>query len=280
MRTDRAQSHLTRIRPPSRWAPLDPRELLEHKELAWRLALRDVTVRYRQTALGVIWVVLQPLLTAGVFTLVFNRVVGVPASDGVPYFLLAYWGVTCFSAFSQCLTRTAVSLVNNAALVEKVYFPRLLLPVSATGAVALDATVATVVGLLITAASGVGLSGAVVLLPLALALALLLGLGVGVLCAPLIVRFRDVGYVLPLLTQLLLYLSPVGYAVATVPADLRGPYLANPLAPLIEATRWAALGTAAPPSGPLVAAVLVTGALLVAAGYLFRRQERLFADVI
>lgn len=280
MRTDRAAYPLTRIRPPSRWVSLDLGELFAFRELAWRLARRDVMVRYRQTALGLAWVVLQPLLTAGVFTLVFNRVIGVQAAAGVPYFLIAYWGATCFTAFSQCLSRSAASLVNNAALVDKVYFPRLLLPLSTTGAVALDTAVAAVIGLALTAAWGVGLSGAVVVMPLALLVALLFGLGVGILCAPLIVRFRDVGFVLPLLTQLLLYLSPVGYQIATVPADLRGLYLANPLAPLIETTRWATLGTEAPPVEPLVVAVIVTATLLVAAGYAFRRQERLLADVI
>jgi lipopolysaccharide transport system permease protein len=280
VRTDRAASSLTRIRPPSRWVALDVGELLAFRELAWRLARRDVSVRYRQTALGLAWVVLQPLLTAGAFTLVFNRVIGVQASDGVPYFLLAYWGATCFTAFSQCLSRCAGSLVNNTSLVEKVYFPRLLLPLSAVGAVALDTAVAAVLGLALTAVSGVWWGWHVLALPLVLLAALLLGLAVGVLCAPLIVRYRDVGYVLPLLTQLLLYVSPVGYTAAAVPGDLRGLYLANPLAPLVETTRWAALATDAPGAGSLLAALLATGALLVVATYAFRRQERTFADVI
>jgi lipopolysaccharide transport system permease protein len=278
--TDRAASSLTRIRPPSRWVPLDVRELLASRELAWRLARRDVTVRYRQTALGVAWVVMQPLLTAGVFTLVFYRVIGVEPVAGVPYFLLAFWGATCFTAFSQCLLRSAQSLVNNASLVEKVYFPRLLLPLSTIGSVGLDTGVAVVLGLVLTIGSGLGWGWPLLALVPFLLVALLLGLAVGVLCAPVIVRYRDVGYVLPLLSQLLLYISPVGYTAATVPAELRGVYLANPLAPLIEGTRWAALGTDAPASGPLIAAVLITAGLLVTATYVFRRQERVFADVI
>jgi lipopolysaccharide transport system permease protein len=280
VRTDRAASSVTRIQPPSRWVALDARQLLVFRELAWRLACRDVSVRYRQTLLGIAWVVLQPLLTAGVFTLVFHRVAGVETSGEVPYFLLAYWGTTCFTAFSQCMSRSATSLVNNAALVEKVYFPRLLLPLSAVGAVALDTAVAAVIGLVLTAVAGVAWHSSLVALPVILLAALLLGLALGVLCAPLIVRYRDVGYVLPLLTQLLLYLSPVGYTAATVPPDLRGLYLANPMAPLIETTRWAALGTDFPGVAPLLAAVLATATALVIATYAFRRQERVFADVI
>ena len=271
---------VTRIRPASRWVPLDVRELVAFRELAWRLVRRDVTVRYRQTVLGVVWVVLQPLLTAGVFTLVFNRFVGLPSSGDVPYFLVAFWGSTAFTAFSQCVLRAAQSLVANAPLVEKVYFPRLLLPLSATGSVALDTLVAGALGIALQAAYGTGWRWSLAVLPLCLLTAVLLGLAVGVLCAPLIVRYRDVGYVLPLVTQLLLYVSPVGYTAASVPADFRDLYLTNPVASVIEATRWAALGTTAPATGPLVLGLAAGAALLVVATLLFRRQEQGLADVI
>lgn len=271
---------VTHIRPASRWSGLDVRELVRYRNLAWRLVRRDVTVRYRQTVLGIAWVVLQPLLTAGVFTLVFNRVVGVQASGGVPYFLTAYWGANCFTAFSQCLLRAAQSMVSNAPLVEKVYFPRLLLPLSATGSVALDTAVTALLGLALTSLSGIPLGLSLLVLPVVLLAALVFGLALGILCAPLSVRYRDVGYILPLLSQLLLFFSPVGYTVANVPADLRNLYLANPLAPLLEATRWAALGGDAPEASTLLLALLVIPLLLVAAAYFFRQQERVVADVI
>lgn len=280
MGTDRRALPVTRIRPPSRWLPINVREVVEYRELGWRLVRRDVTVRYRQTMLGVVWVVLQPLLTAGVFTLVFNRVVGVTADSGVPYFILAFWGSTCFTAFSQALLRSSQSLIGNSALVEKVYFPRLLLPLSATGSVVLDTLVAATLGLVLDVLFGVGGGWRLLVLPVCLLAAVLLGLGIGVFCAPLVVRYRDVGYVLPLLTQLLLFASPVGYSLENVPADLRDLYLANPVAPLVEVTRWAALGTPAPPTASLVTAVLLAVLVLVGSALLFRRQERVLADVI
>lgn len=271
---------VTVIRPPSRWPGVDVAELLAFRELAFRLAQRDVTLRYRQTLLGVVWVFLQPLLSAGAFSFVFGRVAGLPAPDGLPYFLLAYWGSTAFTVFSSCVTRSAGSLVGNSALVSKVYFPRLLLPISTTGATALDAAVAAATGIVLGVLYDVELGLALLTLPLWMVGGLVLGLGLGTLCAPLVLRFRDVAYVLPVLLQVLLYVSPVAYALDAVPVRLQALYQLNPLTSLIEGTRWAVLGTPAPgPSALAVTALALVVAL--AAGLVgFRRQERLFADVV
>ncbi len=256
------------------------RELLGFWELGSRLVRRDLTLRYRQTLLGVAWVVLQPLVAAGAFTVIFSRVAGLPSAEGVPYFVLAFWGSTAFTAFSAGLIRSSSSLVANAALVSKVYFPRLLLPLSTLGSNTLDVLVASGLGLVLTLATGVRPGWALLLLPLWLVVLQLLGLGIGLVFAPLTVKYRDVGYVLPLLAQTLLFVSPVGYSLATVPPDLRTAYLLNPLAPLLEGVRWSAVDGPAPPAWSVALVVLVVLAVLVLGATVFRRQERSFADVI
>lgn len=271
---------VTQIRPPGRWVDLQVRELLASRELAYRLVRRDLTLRYRQTLLGVGWVVLQPLVAAGAFTVIFSRVAGLPSTEGVPYFVLAFWGSTAFTSFSAGLIRSSGSLVVNAALVSKVYFPRLLLPLSTLGSNTLDVLVASALGLTLTLAASVRPGWPLLLLPVWLLVLQLLGLGFGLVLAPLTVKYRDVGYVLPLLAQTLLFVSPVGYTLATVPEDLRAPYLLNPLAPLLEGVRWSAVDGPAPPTGPVVLAMLVVLAVLAAGATTFRRQERDFADVI
>ena len=268
------------IRPPARWTALEVGQLVAFRELGYRLMRRDVTLRYRQTLLGVSWVVLQPLLAAGAFTLIFGRIADLPAPEGIPYFLLAFWGATAFNAFNSCLTKSSSSLVANSSLVNKVFFPRLLLPLSTVGASVLDVTVATVLGLLLGVQQGVLPGLALLTLPVWIGAMLLLGLAGGVLFAPLMLRYRDVAYVLPLMSQLLLYVSPVGYALASVPDDLRTLYLLNPLAPLLEGARWAALGGPPPPTGAVLYALAVSVAALVAAALFFRQQERVFADVL
>ena len=271
---------VTRIRPPGRWVDLQVRELVAFRELAYRLVRRDLTLRYRQTLLGVAWVVLQPLVAAGAFTVIFSRVAGLPSPEGVPYFVLAFWGSAAFTAFSAGLLRSSASLVVNAALVSKVYFPRLLLPLSTLGSNSLDALVATALGLALTVGAGVRPGWALLLLPVWLLVLQLLGLGVGLVFAPLTVKYRDVGYVLPLLAQTLLFLSPVGYTLATVPQDLRAAYLLNPLVPLLEGVRWSAVDGPAPPGGSVALALLLVLAALALGAATFRRQERDFADVI
>jgi ABC-type polysaccharide/polyol phosphate export permease len=192
---------LTVIRPPARWTALEVGQLVAFRELGYRLMRRDVTLRYRQTLLGVSWVVLQPLLAAGAFTLIFGRIADLPAPEGIPYFLLAFWGATAFNAFNSCLTKSSSSLVANSSLVNKVFFPRLLLPLSTVGASVLDVTVATVLGLLLGVQQGVLPGLALLTLPVWIGAMLLLGLAGGVLFAPLMLRYRDVAYVLPLMSS-------------------------------------------------------------------------------
>lgn len=275
---DTSKPYLT-IRPARGWQAVDLRELWQFRNLLVTLARRDVTLRYRQTALGVVWVVLQPLLAAGVFSFVFGKVAKLP-SDGLPYFVFAYAGLLGWNAFNATLTKSGGCLLQNANLVSKVYFPRLVLPFSTVFSTLVDFIVAFALMIVLMAVYHVPFTAGLLLLPVWLALIVLLATGMGLYASALTATYRDVQYVLPVATQFLMYASPVAYAVSAVPAHYRAVYFLNPLSGLLEAFRWSLLGT-----GHLDAAVAGYSALaalaVFAAGTLsFKRMERTFADVI
>lgn len=274
---------VTRIRPPRPWSGLALGELWRFRGVAAMLALRDVKLRYKQTLLGIGWVVLQPLAAALIFAFVFGRVARLP-SAGVPYLLFALAGLLGWQLFATSLTQVTNCLVANAQLVSKVWFPRLALPLSTVPVALLDFAVGGVVLAALLAAEGAAPPAALVLLPVWTLLLLALGLGLGLFGAALAVSYRDVQRMLPVATQLLLYASPVAYSAAAVeervPPAALALYLANPLAPLLEAFRWSLLGTAPPPAGPLAAACAVALLLPLAGALYFQRSERRFADVI
>lgn len=267
------------IKPPSRWAPVNFKELWEFRDLFTRLAARDITLRYRQTALGVIWVVLQPLMAAGVFSFVFGRVAGL-SSEGVPYFVYSFAGLTAWNAFNATIGKASSALVGNSAMVSKVYFPRMVLPLSTLGSTSLDFAVSSAMMLVLLGVYGVGYRLSIVaILPLYLVVQLM-ACGVGLMAGALMVRYRDVGYVVPVVTQVLLYATPVAYGLAALPrASLRPFFTWNPLTGLFEAFRWALLGTKLE-TGLLVYSVVVAVLLFVAGAFQFTRMERQFADVI
>jgi lipopolysaccharide transport system permease protein len=261
------------------------RDLWSYRELLYFLIWRDVKVRYKQTVLGAAWAILEPLLTALVFTLFFGRLAGIP-SEGLPYPLFAYTGLLAWTFFAQGLTQSAASLVGSANLITKVYFPRLVIPLSSVLAGLVDLAVALPV-------LGVFLlwyrhsPGAELLFfPLFLLLALLTAAGVGVWLAALNVEYRDVRYVVPFLVQLWLFVTPVIYPVSVVVRQLERLGLpgwlagVNPMAGVVEGFRWSLLG--APPLAPgLLAASVAAAALVAVTGALyFRRVERSFADVV
>jgi lipopolysaccharide transport system permease protein len=273
-----------KIRPRSGWASLRLGEVWRYRDLLLTLAGRDVKLRYRQTALGAAWVLLQPLLGAGIFALVFGVIADMPAPSAVPYFVLAYVGQLAWGLFSNTLTRSSASMVGNAHLVSKIYFPRLVLPLSTVPSVLIDFAVAAALVAVLLVVCGVNPGPRVLLLPVWSALLLLLALGLGLLCAAATVTYRDVAYVLPVATQLLLYASPVGYTLAAardrLPAWAYSLYLVNPLAGLTEAFRWSLLGEGELRAGPLAySAAAAVGSFLLGA-LVFRRMERRFADVI
>ena len=277
---DPVPTPLRRIRSDSHRTELDWGELWRYRDLWLTLALRDIKLRYRQTALGIAWVVLLPLLASGVFTLVFGVVAKLP-SDGSPYFLFVFAGYLGWSAFQNTLQRCSISLVGNTSLVTKVYFPRIMLPASSVLASLLDFTVGCVLLLIVLAVRGeLPPPSSIVLVPLVLIILQMLALGMGLFMASLTVRYRDVQYVLPFLIQLLLYASPVGYGVSVVPEHLRRIYLLNPVAPLLDALRNALLGHGDVHWKAIAASFLVSLAILSAGTLFFLRQDRLNADVI
>jgi lipopolysaccharide transport system permease protein len=254
-------------------------ELWQFRGLGRAMTRRDLTLRYRQTALGVLWVVIQPILAAGIFSMVFGDIAKF-SSEGVPYFMFAYAGMLGWNAFSNTLSQTTASLVANAQLVSKIYFPRLLLPLSQLGTKLVDFAVAFTVYLILAQVTGVGLHARLVLAPLVLLWAVALAMGPGLIACALNVSYRDVGFMVPVLLPLFLYLSPVAYAAQDVPARLRPYYNANPLVGVIDAMRWCLLGRGSLSLGETVYSLAATVGLLVVGLLYFRSRERQFADVI
>jgi lipopolysaccharide transport system permease protein len=265
--------------PRRRWGRRDLAELWQFRSLFARLAVRDITLRYRQTALGLIWVVLQPLIAAGIFAVVFGRVAGLN-SGGVPYVVFSYAGLLCWTAFSTLMTKASGSLVSNSALVSKVYFPRMLLPLSVIAGTLLDFLVALVLMAVLLAATGTAPGLPLIFLPCWLVLVLALATGFSLMMASLAVRFRDITYILPVLIQFLLYASPVAYSLSAVPHSLRLFFLANPLTGVLEAFRWSLLGTGHLHWAYTAYSAGFAVAILVLGGAVFVRMERNFADVI
>jgi lipopolysaccharide transport system permease protein len=266
------------IRPTSRWRAIDVAELWRFRDVFWALGLRDVKVRYRQTALGVIWVVLQPLLAAGIFAFVFGRVAKL-SSEGTPYFLFAYAGLLGWNSFSETVAKASGSLVGNQAMISKIYFPRLLLPLSTLLTAIINFTVSALVLIVLLVADDRPVRLELLALPMFLLVVLLLGLGLGLLAAATNVVYRDVGYIVPVVVQMLLYGSPVAYSVSAVPEDLRGVLALNPLTGVLEGFRWSAFGTDLR-IGYLLWSIGLSIALLLVGAFVFRRMERRFADVI
>lgn len=267
------------IRPRRSWSPIRLGEILPYRDLVRALALRDIKLRYRQTAFGVVWVVLQPLATSVVLAVVFSRVAGFGSGD-VPYLVFAFAGMLCWNLFAETLTKSSMSLVATPSLISKVYFPRIFIPVAVVGSTMLDFLVASVVLAVLLAVNGIAPDAGLLMLPLWVALTLALALGFGCFFAAVTVRYRDVQYTLPVAMQLAFFASPVAYSVADMPAGPRVMLDVNPLSGVLEAFRWSIVGGTAPAGWRLAwSGVAAVGAL--AFGLVsFARMERDFADVI
>ncbi len=260
------------------WSALDFHEFWVYRELLYFLTLRDIKVRYKQTLLGVSWVLFQPLLTTVVFTIFLGILIRVP-SEGTPYVLFVYAGLLLWTFFSAAVVSSSTSLVNNAHLITKVYFPRSILPVTAVAARLLDLAIAFLVLICLMAYYRAALTWAILLIPVLVALITLLALGVGMVTSAINVKYRDVGVLIPVLLQLWTYASPVVYPASLVPARWQRLYELNPLVGLIGNFRAAALGGQIDWSA-LAWSVGIIAALLVYAAFLFRRMETHFADIV
>lgn len=269
----------TVITPPKGIGLPSGREVWEAREVLWRFGTRDILLRYRQTVVGVAWVILQPLAAAGIFSIIFGQVADLPSS-GVPYFVFSFAGLLGWNLLGGIIDRASASLVANQSLVSKVFFPRLLVPFATALSVLLDFAVAFALFIVLLFVFGVNPGWQVLLLPVWMLVAIAIAMGVGIAAAALMVKYRDVGYVLPWVMQILFFATPVAYSLEAVPADVMWLFSSNPLTWLMEAFRWSLLGLQAPPVwqvvGLVVAALLIfTGGLLV-----FQKFERGFADVI
>jgi lipopolysaccharide transport system permease protein len=267
------------ITPPGRFSLPSISQLWEAREVLYRFGARDVTLRYRQTLLGVVWVILQPLLTALIFTLVFNRVAHLP-SGGVPYLPFVFAALLAWSLFNGIITRASISLVSNRDLVSKVYFPRMLVPLATAYSTIVDFAVSLGFLVVLLIIYGINPGIAVVLSPIWTAMVILLASGLGLAAAALQVRYRDIAYVVPFLLQFLLYASPVAYSVAVVPAKYKVIYDINPLTWLLSEFRWSFLHQPAPPAWQIVLSIIVPVVVFLGGAFIFEQMERGFADVI
>ena len=273
-----AQLHVA-IRPARGWTGLELRELWQYRELLVFLIWRDIKVRYKQTALGAAWAVLQPIFGMVVFSLFFGRLAKMP-SDGIPYPVFAYCALLPWQLFAYALAESSNSVVANERLITKIYFPRLVIPIAAVLAGLVDFAIAFSVLILLILHYGIIPTWTIATLPLFVLLAILTALAAGLWLSALNVQYRDVRYTVGFLTQIWLFLSPVAYPSSLVPERWRPLYGLNPMAGVVEGFRWALVGRTPPPAAMLAVSVAVVLLLLVGGLFYFRRMENSFADVI
>jgi lipopolysaccharide transport system permease protein len=269
---------ITVIRPMKGWVPVDLSELWEYRELLYSFISRDIKIRYKQTALGAAWAVIQPLFMMIVFTLAFGRLAKIP-SEGLPYPLFSYAALLPWTLFAEGITRSTNSMISNSNIMTKVYFPRLIMPISGILSPLVDFTIAFVILLGMMLYYGFTPTINVLLLPAFILLAIGTSLGVGLWLSALNVQYRDFQYTVPFLIQLWLFASPVVYPSSLLPEPYRTLFGLNPMAGVIEGFRWALLGTA-PPSYLIAVSALMVVALLVSGAFYFKRMEKTFADVV
>jgi lipopolysaccharide transport system permease protein len=272
-------AHIRIEAPRGAWASLKLKELWEYRGLLYFFVWRDVKVRYKQTIFGGLWAVIQPLFTMVIFSIFFGRLAGVP-SDGLPYPLFSFAALVPWHFFQQGVTQASESLVSNARLVTKVYFPRLSIPTAAVLAGLVDFGVAFVVLLIMMAIYGIAPPIQVLTLPLFLLLACVTALGVGLWLAGLNAKFRDVRYTVAFLVQAWLFLTPVAYPSSLLDEPWRTVYALNPMVGVVEGFRWGLLGSGEAPSQLVLVSSVVAIALLIGGAFFFRRLERTFADIV
>jgi lipopolysaccharide transport system permease protein len=266
------------LEPPGRWSALQLGDLWHYKDLLYILAWRDVKVRYKQAVFGGVWVVLQPLLLMGAFTLVFSRIANVP-TQGIPYPVFAFTGLVPWTMFSNALGASSNSLVNSTNLVSKVYFPRLVIPAAAVLAWVPDFVIGSAVLFVIMAIYGLAPAWTALLWPVVMVSTMVATMSAGVWLSALNVAYRDVRYVVPFIVQFGLFITPVAYPTTSLPANLQWVAGLNPMTWVIDFSRWSLLGTPSAWSVNVLS-IATTAVLLVSGLYYFRKVEHFFADVI
>jgi len=269
---------ITIIRPVKGWIPIDLKEIWAYRELIYTFASRDIKVRYKQTVLGAAWAIIQPLFTMVIFTIIFGGFAKIP-SEGIPYPLFSYAALLPWTLFAEGITRSTSSMITNSNIMTKVYFPRLVMPISGILSPVVDFAVAFIILIGMTLYYGFVPTINIIWLPAFILLALATSLGVGLWLSALNVQYRDFQYTVPFIIQLWLYSSPVVYASSLVPERYRLIYGLNPMAGVIEGFRWALLGTE-PPGSMIFVSVLMVVVILISGIYYFKRMEKTFADVV
>ena len=270
---------LTIIEPSKGWISLKLGDLWEYRELLYFLTWRDIKVRYKQTVLGAAWAIIQPFFTMVVFSLFFGRLAKMP-SDDIPYPIFSYAALVPWTFFANGLSQSSGSLVGSANLIKKVYFPRLVVPISAVISGGVDFVLAFAVLLGMMLFYSIVPTWNIVWLPLLLLLALVTSLGVGLWLTAMNVQFRDVRYAVPFLVQAWMFATPIAYPSSLLDEPWRTLYGSNPMAGVVEGFRWALLGTETAPGPIIIVSALVAVGLLISGAYYFRRMEKTFADVV
>ncbi len=274
------EEYFLRLEPSRGWVSLRLKDLVAYRELLYFFVWRDIRVRYKQTALGAAWAVIQPVLTMLVFTLAFGKLAKMP-SDGNPYPLFVYTALVPWTFFAQGLSQSADSLVGGGNLIKKVYFPRLAIPLSAVSAGLVDLAITFIVLLGMMVWYHVHPTIHILWLPALVLLAFITALGAGLWLSALNVKFRDVKYTLPFLVQFWLFATPIAYPSSLIPAVWRPLYGFNPMAGVVEGFRWALLGKSNTAPGPMILVSAAVAVLVLAGGaFYFRRMEKSFADIL
>ncbi|MBX9602047.1 MAG: ABC transporter permease [Bryobacteraceae bacterium] len=279
MTTKIASEKVLLLQPTRGWVGLRLAELWEFRELLLFLSWRDVKIRYKQTALGAAWAILQPLLTMLVFSLFFGKLAKIP-SDGIPYPLFTLAGLVPWAFFSYGLTQSSNSVVAGAHMIRKIYFPRLMIPMSSVVAGGVDFFFALLLLFGMMTLNGIGLTARAWTLPAFVLLAFATSMGVGLWLAALNVQYRDIRYIVPFLVQFWMYATPIAYPSTLLPEPWRTVYGINPMAGVVEGFRWALLGAKTAPGPMILLSAGVALTLLVTGAFWFRRAERSFADVV
>jgi lipopolysaccharide transport system permease protein len=267
------------IKPSRGWVSLGLRELWAYRELLYFLVWRDIKVRYKQTILGAAWAIIQPLFTMVIFSIFFGALAQIP-SDGIPYPIFSYAALVPWTFFANGLRHSSASLVGSASLINKVYFPRLVIPISTVLAGIVDFLLAFAVLILMMWFYGSVPTLAILWLPLLLLLALVTALGVGLWLTAMNVQFRDIAYLVPFLVQAWMFATPIAYPSSLLSEPWRTLYGINPMVGVVEGFRWALLGTDTAPGPVIFVSALVAVLILVSGLFYFRRMERSFADVV
>lgn len=276
--SSQSRKPMTVIEPTKGWMPVDLHELWEHRDLLYFFTWRDIKVRYKQTLLGFTWAIIQPLTAMLIFTLFFGSLAKIP-SDGVPYPIFAYVALLPWTLFAESITRSTNSVVMNANILKKVYFPRIALPVSSVLSPLMDFAIAFIILVLMMAYYGITPTLNIIWLPLFILLAVVTSMGIGLWLSALNSRYRDFQYVVPFLVQIWMFASPVVYPASMVPSSYQLLYGLNPMTGVIEGFRWTLLGSGSPGTTVFVSAA-ISMIILITGAFFFRRMEKTFADEV